>query len=56
VLRGPALLAPPDGGPLYRTHPADRGGPYDPTELVAVPYFAWANRDPGRMEVWILRS
>jgi uncharacterized protein len=56
VLRGPALLAPPDGGPLYRTHPADRGGPYDPTELVAVPYFAWANRDPGPMEVWILRS
>ena len=23
------------------------------TELVAVPYYAWANREPGRMQVWI---
>jgi DUF1680 family protein len=25
----------------------------DPLRLVAVPYFAWANREPGAMRVWV---
>lgn len=29
-------------------HPATRGG-----ELTLIPYFVWANREPGRMEVWL---
>jgi DUF1680 family protein len=28
-----------------------RGG--EPFELLAVPYFAWANRGPGEMAVWL---
>ena len=27
--------------------------PAAPTQLLAVPYFAWANRDGGGMRVWI---
>ena len=37
---------------LYR--PADEGVPSrQPARLVAVPYYAWANRGPGAMRVWI---
>jgi uncharacterized protein len=42
------------GGWPYRdvsgAGPARRG---DPVTLVAIPYFAWANRAPGPMRVWI---
>jgi DUF1680 family protein len=34
-----------------RTVPA--AAPSAPTRLLAVPYFAWANRDVGGMRVWI---
>jgi DUF1680 family protein len=27
-----------------------------PTKITAVPYYAWANREPGAMRVWILRA
>jgi DUF1680 family protein len=40
-------------GDLYRdagTHPVPAG---QPVALVAVPYYAWANREPGGMAVWI---
>jgi DUF1680 family protein len=40
-----------DGWP-YRDRAASASGG-DPVELVAVPYFAWANRAPGPMRVWI---
>ncbi len=30
--------------------------PEKPTEVDAVPYFAWANRGPGGMRVWIPRA
>jgi len=26
------------------------------TSLTAIPYFAWANRDPGAMRVWVPRA
>jgi DUF1680 family protein len=42
-------------GRLYR--PADEGAlPRQPVRLTAVPYYAWANRGPGAMRVWIPRS
>lgn len=34
---------------LYRREPPAR----KPARLTAVPYFAWANRDPGPMTVWV---
>jgi DUF1680 family protein len=47
VLRGAALLAARDagGGPVTR-----------PTELTAVPYYAWSHRGLGAMTVWIARD
>ena len=37
---------------LYTEHAAVT----EPVELCAVPYYAWANREPGEMQVWIRRS
>jgi len=34
--------------PFGAVHPARR-----PARLLAVPYYAWANREPGAMRVWI---
>ena len=36
-------------GELYRSTPPDRRA----VEVRAVPYYAWANRDPGEMLVWL---
>ena len=61
VLRGPAAVVPPgDGweGCLYRTaqpggqEPAGPGVS-DRVDLAAIPYYAWANRQPGPMQVWL---
>lgn len=42
-------------GALYR--PFDEEGKHGtPTHITAVPYYAWANREPGRMAVWLLRG
>jgi DUF1680 family protein len=42
-------------GSLYRPLvPADTTPP-EPLTLTAVPYYAWANREPGAMRVWIPR-
>jgi hypothetical protein len=40
---------------LYR--PLESGGPAGgrPVMLTAIPYYAWANREPGAMRVWIPR-
>jgi DUF1680 family protein len=42
-------------GSLYRPFVATRTGPPQPITLTAVPYYAWANREPGAMRVWIPR-
>jgi DUF1680 family protein len=42
----------PEGEALYRTEPF----PTKRANLVAVPYYAWANRGPNRMQVWITES
>src|SRR5882672_594145 len=41
-----------DSNALYRTQPF----PTRPTHVVAVPYYAWNNRGPNRMQVWIAES
>jgi hypothetical protein len=41
-------------GVEYRdVHDLPAAAPASPTRLLAVPYFAWANRDQGGMRVWI---
>ena len=43
---------PLSGEPLYqRLNRRER--PAKPVELTLIPYYAWANRGPARMEVWI---
>lgn len=39
-------------GTLYRSSPAVA----KPVTLTAIPYFAWANRDPGEMSLWLRRT
>jgi uncharacterized protein len=40
-------------GPLYRDVSQDPPPRRRPQRLTAVPYFAWANREPGAMAVWV---
>jgi hypothetical protein len=50
--RGELVTTEPSGAPLYRELPAQRQR-RQPWRLRAIPYFAWANRQPGPMEVWV---
>lgn len=48
-------LARTDSGPvgqLYRPYSEDRPQ-YRESPLTAIPYYAWANREPGPMQVWL---
>ncbi len=45
----------PWGDDLYRPA-SDDTPPLSPATLQAVPYYAWANRDPGTMRVWVPRA
>jgi DUF1680 family protein len=51
TLAGAALAAaePPGSEPLYRSSPVA----LSPFPIVAVPYYAWDNRGPGQMRVWL---
>jgi DUF1680 family protein len=57
VLRGEAVASPPGdewSGHLYRTEDTKtRWGREQTVPLLAVPYYAWANREPGAMRVWL---
>jgi DUF1680 family protein len=57
ALRGPARALPPGGaweGRLYRPARPRAAGPEGRLiELTAIPYYAWANREPGPMQVWL---
>jgi DUF1680 family protein len=60
VLKGHAHIVPPDprwDGRLYQTAQAaaDRP-PRQIAPITAVPYYAWANREPGAMRVWLRRQ
>ena len=41
------------GAPLGITLPATDAATGTPIQIGAVPYFAWANRQPGAMRVWV---
>ena len=63
TLQGPALAQKTKyrnhGVPVRRNEalyfPAHHLIPSDvrPVEITAIPYYAWANREPGAMQVWI---
>jgi hypothetical protein len=57
VLQAEARSAPPGEGwedCLYRTvHPREGETQTRATRVTAVPYYAWANREPGAMRVWL---
>jgi DUF1680 family protein len=54
VLRGNMLVADSQGweGTLYRTEKPT----YSVCTFTAIPYYAWANREPGEMKVWITET
>jgi DUF1680 family protein len=55
VLRSQAEIVPPDAGwqgRLYRTAAAGDVA-RRPVEVTATPYYAWANRAPGPLRVWL---
>ena len=43
-------------GRLYRPLGSAPTAPRRPVALTAIPYYAWANREPGAMRVWIPRA
>ncbi len=49
VVRGGARRSRRRGGPLYSAE----GAGTEPASVTAVPYYAWANRKPGEMLVWV---
>jgi len=55
VLRGTALLQDLSEwrGKLYRVYRKKQETKLTPIETTAIPYFAWANRESGKMLVWI---
>jgi uncharacterized protein len=58
TLSAGAIVAEPDNdwtGKLYRSAAQSHEG-RRPVSIKAIPYFAWSNRTPGPMRVWIRRS
>ena len=57
VLQAEARSAVPDAeweDRLYRTaHPREKDTRTHATRATAVPYYAWANREPGMMRIWL---
>ncbi|MEQ7005778.1 beta-L-arabinofuranosidase domain-containing protein [Actinopolymorpha sp. B17G11] len=53
TLTVPAVAVEPDQGPLYRAYDPDRTVATRPVQLTAIPYYAWANREPGPMRVFL---
>ena len=45
-------LVPGEGDALYSTEPPAA----EDAELTALPYYLWANREPGSMQVWIAEA
>jgi hypothetical protein len=50
MLRHPGMEFPLRGEPLYKPYRPVQGRP---VELKLIPYYAWANRGPASMTVWI---
>ena len=52
ALTGPAVREQTDSGELYSDHPPST----EEINVTAVPYYAWNNRGPGEMLVWVRRA
>jgi hypothetical protein len=52
ILKGRALRETDSADELYTEHAPVT----EPVELCAIPYYAWANREPGEMQVWMRHS
>jgi DUF1680 family protein len=50
---GAAYDQPLSRGPLYELLSQAAARKTKPVELTLIPYYAWANREPSAMEVWI---
>ncbi len=53
VLEHPASLSPSAGDGVLYTASEPAKAPEIPTTLRLIPYYAWANREPSSMQVWI---
>jgi DUF1680 family protein len=55
ALSGEAVAVQPPGwdGQLYRVEESADGPERRAVRLTAIPYYAWANREPGPMQVWL---
>jgi DUF1680 family protein len=55
ILALPAVVSPPQGwqGQLYRSSGAESAPAATPATITAIPYFAWANREPGGMQIFL---
>lgn len=53
---GAATASPPPPGPLYRPLGEAARPPLRDVSLTAIPYYAWANRGPSRMTVWMRKN
>jgi DUF1680 family protein len=56
TIRAEADVSPPDAGwdgRLYRTAGERPESPPERRDLTLIPYYAWANREPGPMLVWL---
>jgi DUF1680 family protein len=51
--KGRVAEEPLDEEPLYEAAAKAEPPEHEPAELVFIPYYAWANRGQGAMEVWI---
>jgi uncharacterized protein len=51
--KGQVTEEPLDEEPLYQAAAKAEPHEYEPADLVFIPYYAWANRGQGAMEVWI---
>jgi hypothetical protein len=56
VLTHAGAVLPDDGIPLYRPSSAALPIARTPAPLTFIPYYAWANREPQAMAVWITRK
>ncbi|MBX3070434.1 MAG: glycoside hydrolase family 127 protein [Thermomicrobiales bacterium] len=59
VLRATASISPLAGhwnDQLYVLADDDESAGVAPADITLIPYFLWANREPGRMEVWLRRD
>jgi DUF1680 family protein len=53
VLSHPAMISKPDADTGLYFPASTPKAPESPTTIRLIPYYAWANREPASMQVWI---